>query len=62
MTISFNIRSEYGHSSYIKLGGYDKFALINGKQEDMKLFKTLSINTWLIKLDKITDNEDKLIM
>lgn len=54
ITISFDIRSEFGHTSFVKFGGYDAFAIEGGK-EAMKLFKTLSIDTWVFPLDRINN-------
>lgn len=54
-TISFNLRSEYEHTSYVKFGGFDEFAFKNGKKEDMKLFKTSGTYTWGLPLISITD-------
>jgi hypothetical protein len=55
LTISFDIRSEYGHTSYVKFGGFDVFALKNGKVDDLKLFPTLSIDEWTVALSELKD-------
>lgn len=54
-TISFDIRSEYGHTSYVKFGGFDEFALENG-MDSMSLFKTNGLSTWTFPLDRINNN------
>lgn len=61
ITISFDIRSEFGRSSYVKFGGMDTFALADGKLSSMKLFKTNSIDEWSIPLNNIKDCEGKVI-
>lgn len=60
-TISFDLRSEFGASSYIKLGGFDIFAFENQKQDDMKLFKTNNKEFWHLPFDKVTNNKDEEI-
>ena len=44
--ISFNLREEYGHSSYVKFGGYDTVAFENNDISSMGLFKTKSYIYW----------------
>jgi hypothetical protein len=48
--ISFNIRSEYGFSSYVKFGGYDDFALKDGNKDELKLFRTRNTKYWHLPL------------
>jgi len=60
VTISFDLRSEMGRSSYVKFGGYDKFAFKNQRQDDMKLLKTRNIETWSLPLLKMTDSTNHM--
>lgn len=44
--ISFDLRDEYGNTSYVKFGGFDTFAIKGNETYHMGLFKTRSLNTW----------------
>lgn len=59
ITIAFDIRSEFGRSSYVKFGGMDTFALADGKLSSMNLFKTNSINEWTIPMHHMIDCLDR---
>lgn len=58
--IAFNLRSEYGTSSYIKFGGIDSIAIKGNTTDNMKLFRTNSEKKWTIPVENFaTDNNTR---
>ena len=53
-TISFDLRSEEGHTSYIKFGGFDTFGLKNNVSSSMELLQTVKTDTWELTLNNLT--------
>jgi hypothetical protein len=54
------MRSEYGHTSYVKFGGeVDYFAFKNGKKSDMNLFKCTDIKSWNLPLTQMKTSLNK---
>lgn len=51
-----------GAYSYAKLGGFDEFALKNGKKEDMNLFKSTERYRWAIPIEKINGTSEEEIL
>ena len=49
--ISFNMRSEYGLSSYIKFGGYDTMGMKDNTTDSMNFFRTVDEKTWTLPVE-----------
>ena len=56
--ISFNLRKELGHSSYVKFGGYDVIAFEKGTTDSMSLIKTRSNSNWYLPLTNLAYKSD----
>jgi hypothetical protein len=46
--MSFDLREEYGNTSYVKFGGYDTFAIKNKDISNLRLFKTRDLTSWSV--------------
>lgn len=51
--ISFNMRSEYGISSYIKFGGYDTIGMKGNTTDSMNMYRTTNEKKWMLPIESL---------
>lgn len=51
ITLSFDLREEYGNTSYVKFGGFDRIAMANKTIDEFKLFKTRDTSDWYLPVN-----------